>query len=393
MNCKNTKILYEQKIKNIMKILVLPGDGIGPEVVDEAVKVLDFLFQKRRMKIEFEFELIGGASIDKYGVPIRDEVLEKAKNSDAILLGAVGGPKWDSLPIDRRPEAGLLKIRKALGLWANIRPIKIFPELSYISPLKNSDGIDFVVLRELTSDVYFGEPRGVFGDHALNTMIYRKEEVERIARFAFEVALKRKKSVTSVDKANVLEVSSFWRKIVSEVAQKYPDVKLEHVYVDAMTYYIILNPQKFDVVLCPNLFGDIISDEAGGIIGSLGLCPSASLGSLNFGGGRIQGLYEPVHGSAPDIAGKSIANPIATLLSTSMLCEYSLGMKEEASLIETAIRDVLSEGFRTQDLVEKKSQGEKNKLQKGKRGKTKIKVVSTKEFGDAVVRSLKKLII
>jgi len=323
------------KNKNIMKILVLPGDGIGPEVVDEAVKVLDFLFQKRRMKIEFEFELIGGASIDKYGVPIRDEVLEKAKNSDAILLGAVGGPKWDSLPIDRRPEAGLLKIRKALGLWANIRPIKIFPELSYISPLKNSDGIDFVVLRELTSDVYFGEPRGVFGDHALNTMIYRKEEVERIAHFAFEVALKRKKSVTSVDKANVLEVSSFWRKIVSEVAQKYPDVKLEHVYVDAMTYYIILNPQKFDVVLCPNLFGDIISDEAGGIIGSLGLCPSASLGSLNFGGGRIQGLYEPVHGSAPDIAGKSIANPIATLLSTSMLCEYSLGMKEEASLIET----------------------------------------------------------
>jgi 3-isopropylmalate dehydrogenase len=224
-------------------------------------------------------------------------------------------------------------------------------------------------------------------------MIYRKEEVERIAHLAFEMARKRKKLVTSVDKANVLEVSSFWRKIVSEVAQKYPDIKFEHAYVDAMTYYIILNPQKFDVVLCPNLFGDIISDEAGGIIGSLGLCPSASLGSLDLGGGRIQGLYEPVHGSAPDIAGKSIANPIATLLSASMLCEYSLGMKEEGNLIETAIRNVLSEGFRTQDLLEKKSQDEKKKSQKGKRGKTKIKVVSTKEFGDAVVKSLKKLLI
>ncbi|GBD02868.1 3-isopropylmalate dehydrogenase [bacterium HR19] len=363
----------------MFNILLLPGDGIGPEVVKEAVKILEFVFDRKGVIVDFHEELIGGCSIDKYGVPLRDEVVEKAKGSSAVFLGAVGGPKWDNLPVDKRPEAGLLKIRRELKLWANIRPIKVFKSLHHISPLKKDviDGVDMVILRELTSDVYFGEPRGEFGDHAKNTMIYYKEEVERIAHLGFKIALSRKKKLVSVDKSNVLEVSAFWRKVVSEVSRNYPEVELTHIYVDAMSYYLILNPKRFDVVLCPNLFGDILSDEAGGIIGSLGLCPSASLGD-ELDKGKIFGLYEPVHGSAPDIAGKGIANPIATILSASLMLNYSFGMAEEAKLIEKAVEKVLEDGIRTPDIAEKKP-------------KKKIRVVGTEEFGNCVLKKLQRL--
>ncbi len=374
-----------------MKVLVLPGDGIGPEVSREAVKVIKKVVEHYGLHVEFEEELIGGVSIDERGVPISDEVLEKARNSDAVFLGAVGGPKWDNLPMEKKPESGLLKIRKHLGVWANIRPIKVFPQLKHISPLKNPEGIDFIVVRELTSGIYFGEPRGYDREKGYNTMIYRRHEVERIARLSFEIARQRKeRKLTSIDKANVLEVSVFWRGVVSEVAKEYPDVELEHIYVDAGALYMITNPQRFDVMLCPNLFGDILSDEGGGIIGSLGLCPSASLGDELEGGGgrgesrgiRVHGLYEPVHGSAPDIAGKGIANPIAAILSASMLLRFSLGLPDYADVIDKAVELALDRGFRTKDIA-------------GEKGGSKIgreKIVSTSEFGDAVVECIDDLL-
>jgi 3-isopropylmalate dehydrogenase len=344
-------------------------------------------------KIEFEEELIGGISIDERGVPISEEVIEKAKKSDAVFLGAVGGPKWDNLPIEKRPEKGLLELRKSLGVWANIRPIRVFPALKHVSPLKNPDGIDFVVIRELTSGIYFGEPRGYDEEKGYNTAIYRRYEVERIAHLAFRIARQRKRKVSSIDKANVLEVSAFWRKVVSEVANQYPDVSLEHIYVDSASLYMITNPQRFDVMLCSNLFGDILSDEGGGIVGSLGLCPSASLGDMLYGekegeksqeaskeSYRIKGLYEPVHGSAPDIAGKGIANPIASILSASMLLRYSLGLEKYADIVEKAVELALEKGFRTPDIAEK-----------GK-GKRKIKVISTSEFGDAVIECVDEIV-
>lgn len=350
------------------RILVLPGDGIGPEVVNEAIKVLECISEITKEKFEFEYELIGGISIDQRGVPITDEVIEKAKKSDAVFLGAVGGPNWDNLPIDKRPESGLLKLRKSLNLWANIRPIKVL--MKKISPLRPSllKKIDFVVIRELTSDIYFGTPRAIEENRAYNTASYTREEVERIARLAFELARKRKKKVTSIDKANVLEVSAFWRKIVSEISKDYPDVSLEHVYVDAASFYLIVNPARFDVLLCPNLFGDILSDEGGAIIGSLGLCPSASLGDSNFG------LYEPVHGSAPDIAGKGIANPIASILSAAMLLRYSFNMEKEAKAVEKAVEKTIKDGLRTQDIAERNQ-----------------RPVSTREFGDYVVKKIKEM--
>lgn len=347
-------------------ILVLPGDGIGPEVTEEALKVLQYISDISGSTFEFERELIGGISIDQRGVPITDEVISKAKSSDAILLGAVGGPKWDNLPMESKPESGLLKLRKSLNLWANVRPVKLI--LKEVSPLRSHlvKKVDFVVVRELTSDIYFGEPRGIETSRAYNTALYRKDEVERIARFAFEIARKRRKKVTSVDKANVLEVSVFWRRIVSEVAKDYPDVHLEHIYVDAASFYMVTNPSRFDVILCPNLFGDILSDEGGAILGSLGLCPSASVGDSKVG------LYEPVHGSAPDIAGKGIANPIASILSAAMLLRYSFDMEEEAQLIERAVEETLREGIRTQDIARKGH-----------------KIVSTAKFGDHVLKKLK----
>ncbi|MCS7213392.1 MAG: 3-isopropylmalate dehydrogenase [Candidatus Calescibacterium sp.] len=350
------------------RILVLPGDGIGPEVANEAIKVLECISEITKEKFEFEYELIGGISIDQRGVPITDEVIEKAKKSDAVFLGAVGGPNWDNLPMDKKPESGLLKLRKSLNLWANIRPIKIL--MKKISPLRPAllKKIDFVVIRELTSDIYFGTPRAIEENRAYNTASYTREEVERIARLAFELARKRKKKVTSIDKANVLEVSAFWRKIVSEISKDYPDISLEHVYVDAASFYLIVNPARFDVLLCPNLFGDILSDEGGAIIGSLGLCPSASLGDSNFG------LYEPVHGSAPDIAGKGIANPIASILSAAMLLRYSFNMEKEAKAVEKAVEKTIKDGLRTQDIAERNQ-----------------RPVSTREFGDYVVKKIKEM--
>ena len=369
--------------KKKMKVLVLPGDGIGPEVSREAVKVISRVVEYSGLHVEFEEELIGGVSIDERGVPISEEVLEKARSSDAVFLGAVGGPKWDNLPMEKKPESGLLKIRKHLGVWANIRPVKVFPQLKHISPLKNPEGIDFIVVRELTSGIYFGEPRGYDREKGYNTMIYRRHEVERIAQLSFEIARQRKKKkLTSIDKANVLEVSVFWRSVVNEVAKEYHDVELEHIYVDAGALYMVTNPQRFDVMLCPNLFGDILSDEGGGIIGSLGLCPSASLGDeLDEGGAgrkRTRGLYEPVHGSAPDIAGKGIANPIAAILSASMLLRFSLGLPDYADVIEKAVELALDRGFRTKDIAG----GED-----GSRGRRE-KIVSTSEFGDAVVECI-----
>ncbi len=354
-------------------ILVLPGDGIGQEVTQEAVKILDTVSKICGEKFEFDFELIGGASIDKYGNPIADRVIEKAKKSDAVLLGAVGGPKWDNLPIDKRPEAGLLKIRKSLELWANIRPVKVLPGVEFISPLKQRFlmDVDFIVLRELSSDIYYGNPREIRQDEAFNTAYYKRTEIERIARLAFEIAKTRRKRVSSIDKANVLEVYAFWRQVVSDVAKAYPDVELEHIYVDAAALYIVLNPARFDVILAPNLFGDILSDEGGGILGSLGLCPSASLGGENL----QFGLYEPVHGSAPDIAGKGIANPVASILSAAMLLRYSFKMEKFASAIEKAVYETLNQGIRTQDM---------------KYGSTKI--VSTSEFGDYVIKNLKAIL-
>ncbi len=350
------------------KILVLPGDGIGQEVVSEAVKVLDCISDLSGERIVFEYELVGGVSIDQRGTPLADEVIKKAKESDAVLLGAVGGPKWDNLSMEKKPESGLLKLRKSLDLWANIRPIKII--LGSMSPLRSPKNVDFVVIRELTSDIYFGQPRGIEEDRAYNTAVYTRDEVQRIARLAFDIARKRRKKVTSIDKANVLEVSVFWRKVVNEVAKEYPDVSVEHIYVDSASFYLVTNPSRFDVMLCPNLFGDILSDEGGAIIGSLGLCPSASLGSSNFG------LYEPVHGSAPDIAGKGIANPIATILSTAMLLRYSLNMDREAQIVEKAVELTLKDGLRTQDIA---GRGRRNKI------------VSTSEFGDYVVGKVRKI--
>jgi len=329
------------------KIAVLKGDGIGPEIVDEAIKVLDAVASKENFSLEYNEYLLGGSAIDVFDNPCPDETIKGAQNSDAILFGAIGGPKWDNLPKEKRPETGLLKIRKALGLFANIRPAIIFDELVNASSLKPEviKGVDLEVVRELTGGIYFGEPRYKDNEKAYNTMIYTREEIERIARVAFESALKRKRKVTSVDKANVLEVSELWREVVNEVAKDYPEVELEHMYVDNAAMQLIRDPKQFDVILTGNIFGDILSDEASMIVGSIGLLPSASIG------GKV-GLFEPIHGSAPDIAGQGIANPIATISSASMMLRYALGENEAADKIDNAVKRALKEGYRTGDLAQ-----------------------------------------
>ena len=360
--------------KSTFKILLLPGDGIGTEVLQEAEKVLKTVEETTDIKFEIEKELIGGASIDDRGVPIVDSVLRMAKKSDSVLLGAVGGYKWDTLPISKRPEQALLSLRYELGVWANLRPVKIFAPLVGISPLKPDIilGMDILIVRELTGDAYFGKPRYKKEKDAKNTIKYTRKEVERIARLAFDLSLKRSKKLTSVDKANILEVYSFWRDIVNEIAkqEQYKTVNLEHMFIDTFAMRLITHPRKFDVVLSSNMFGDIISDEGGGIIGSLGLCPSASLGDTK------RGLYEPVHGSAPDIAGKGIANPIGAILSVSSMLRYSFDEEEKAVLIERAVEEVLKEGKRTPDIS---TDG-------------KEEIVSTKKFGDAVISKIKTMI-
>ncbi len=333
-------------MKKTYNIAVIRGDGIGPEIIDEAIKVLDCVCANENFELSYEEYLMGGVAYDYKGTPLPGETIEGCLRSDAVLFGAIGGQKWDSLPRSLRPESGLLKLRKELGLFANLRPTAVFDELLDASTLKPEilKGVDLFVVRELTGGIYFGEPRGNDGKTAFNTMVYTKAEIERIARVAFESAMKRRKEVCSVDKANVLEVSQLWRDTVIEVSKDYPEVTLTHMYVDNAAMQLVRNPRQFDVILTGNIFGDILSDEASMISGSIGLLPSASIG------GKV-GLYEPIHGSAPDIAGQGIANPLATILSASMMLRFALGETKAADRIEKAIKKVLKDGYRTKDLA------------------------------------------
>ena len=332
-------------------IAVIPGDGIGPEVINEAIKVLDAVGGKYGHEFNYTQVLAGGAAIDAAGECLPQETIDIAKKSDAVLLGAVGGPKWDSLPGDKRPERALLGIRKELGLFANLRPALIFDELKDACPIrpeKVEGGLDLLVVRELTGGIYFGE-RGYkdtnMGKAAYDIEQYSEGEVKRIAEVAFDMAMKRNKKVTSVDKANVLESSRLWRKTVAEVAKNYPEVELENFYVDNTAMQLVYNPKQFDVIVTSNIFGDILSDEASMITGSLGMLPSASLAEGNFG------MYEPVHGSAPDIAGTGKANPMATILSAAMMLKYTFGLSDEADAIESAVKKTLAAGYRTPDIM------------------------------------------
>jgi 3-isopropylmalate dehydrogenase len=335
----------------VARILVMAGDGIGPEVTLQARRALDAAAKRHGLSLAYEEALIGGASIDACGAPLSDAAVAQARGCRAVLLGAVGGPRWDHLPVDRRAERGLLRIRKELGLFANLRPAAVFPALADASTLKREvvDGIDLLVVRELTGGLYFGEPRGqalVAGRReARNTMVYDESEIARIARVAFRAARQRRRDVTHVHKANVLEVSQLWVQVVEEVAREFPDVKLHHQLVDSMAMLLLKEPAKYDVIVTENLFGDILSDEAAMITGSLGMLPSASLGEGGVG------LYEPVHGSAPDIAGKDVANPLAAILSAAMLLEHSLEAPEAAASLRQAVSDVLGAGHRTADLA------------------------------------------
>lgn len=351
------------------KICVLKGDGIGPEIVNQAVKVL-----KSVGEFEFQEELIGGCAIEEFGKPLPDKTLATAKASDAVLLGAVGDWKYDKLDPAIRPERALLQIRKELKLFANLRPVKVINELAISSPLKAelARGTDIMIVRELTGGIYFGEPRGTEvrngEETAYNTMIYSVSEIERIARIAFDSAMKRNKRVCSVDKANVLDVSRLWRRVVTEVSKDYPEVELTHMYVDNASMQLIVNPKQFDVIVTSNLFGDILSDEGSVISGSLGLLPSASLTSEG------PGMFEPCHGSAPDMKGMDKANPIATILSAAMLLKYGLNMQEEANKIELAVDKVIKDGYRTEDIY---------------RGASTEILVGTEEIGNLIVERIK----
>ena len=330
-------------------ILILPGDGVGPEIMKEAIKIIDALNSSKICNIEYESADIGGIAIDNHNTPLPDDTLQKAKGSSSILLGAVGTKKHESNLNEMKPETGLLKIRKNLDLFINIRPVFLFDALLESSSLKKDyvTGVDIIIIRELVSDIYFGEPRGFSDDNtsAFNTMRYTKKEIERIATFAFELSQKRSSNLTSVDKANVLETSQLWRKVVSDIGEKYKSVKLNHMYVDNAAMQLVRNPKQFDVVVTGNMFGDILSDIAAMLTGSLGMLPSASLA------GSGVGLFEPVHGTAPDIAGENVANPIATILSVAMMCKYSLDLPDCAEAIENAVNAVLDEGFRSADIA------------------------------------------
>ncbi len=355
------------------RIVILPGDGIGPEIIEEALKVLRAADEKFGLGLEFEFDLIGGSAIDEYGVPFADSTLAKCRKADAILMGAVGGPKWDKLDAAIRPEKGLLKIRYELGLYANLRPAILYPQLAAASTLKPEivSGLDILIVRELTGGIYFGEPRGIRtlenGERqGYNTYVYAEHEIERIGRTAFEMARKRNGKVCSVDKANVLEATVLWREVMARLAPEYPDVELSHLYVDNAAMQLVRAPKQFDVIVTGNMFGDILSDTAAMLTGSIGMLPSASLNQESLG------LYEPVHGSAPDIAGQGIANPLATILSASMMLRYSLNEKAAADAIEAAVGKVLDQGLRSADIY---ADGNRR--------------VTTVEMGDAVVAALK----
>ncbi len=329
------------------KITLIKGDGIGPEIIDEAVKVLDAVSSCCDFHFSYDEALMGGIAYDVTGDPLPQETITKSLNSDAVLFGAIGGPQWDELPREKRPESGLLRFRKELGVYANLRPAVVYDELINASSLKPEiiKGVDIMVVRELIGGIYFGEPKGRTEEKGWNTMVYTRSEIIRIAHQAFKIAQKREKRVCSIDKANVLDVSQLWRDVVTEVSAEYPDVELTHMYVDNAAMQLVLNPKQFDVMLTGNIFGDILSDEASMLCGSIGLLPSASIGD------KI-GVYEPIHGSAPDIAGQGIANPIATISSASMMLRYALGEIEAANKIDNAIKKVLSEGYRTGDLAQ-----------------------------------------
>ena len=360
--------------KSTKHILLLPGDGIGPEVVAETRKIIDWFSANGSTKFTTSEALLGGAAYDAVGTPFPDETVVEAKKSDAILLGAVGGPKWESLPIASRPEKGLLGIRKALGLYANLRPAQCFPALADASTLKTEviSGLDIMIVRELTGGIYFGHPRGVetLPDgtrKGINTEVYTSPEVHRIARVAFDLAAKRGGRLCSVDKANVLECTEMWREEVIKIHQaEYKNIELSHMYVDNAAMQLVRNPKQFDVMVTTNMFGDILSDVASMLTGSLGMLPSASLGAPG-----TPGVYEPVHGSAPDIAGKGLANPIATILSFAMMLRYSFDLKTEADKLENAVKTVLEQGLRTADIMQD--------------GKQKV---STSQMGDAIVVAL-----
>jgi 3-isopropylmalate dehydrogenase len=328
-----------------IKLTLLPGDGIGPEIMESAVKLINQVAERYNISVSYINKLIGGASIDKYGVPLTDDTIEACYQADAVLLGAVGGPQWEDLAHQLKPEAGLLKLRKSLSLYANLRPAKIYPAFLEASSLKADilRGTDFIVVRELTGGIYFGEPRGYDQSKGWNTMVYTRDEVDRILRVAFKMAKERRKKVISVDKANVLECSQFWRSRVKEIQKEFPDIELKNMYVDNAAMQIVRDPRQFDVLVTSNLFGDILSDIAGMITGGLGMLPSASLGDR-------YALYEPVHGSAPDIAGKNMANPIAMLASVAMMFSYTFQMTQAAKIIEDSIERTLKQNYRTSDI-------------------------------------------
>ncbi|HPR06563.1 MAG: 3-isopropylmalate dehydrogenase [Zoogloeaceae bacterium] len=353
-----------------MKICVLPGDGIGPEIMAQALRVLDAL-RSDGLPFETETALLGGCAVDATGVPLPDETLKLAKAADAVLLGAVGGPQWDTLPREKRPERGLLGIRKELNLFANLRPAILYPELANASSLKPElvAGLDIMIVRELTGDIYFGQPRGIEvrnGERVgYNTMIYSETEIRRIGKVAYEIARKRGGKLCSVDKMNVLECTQLWRDVMIEMAPDYPDVALSHMLVDNAAMQLVKNPKQFDVVVTGNIFGDILSDEAAMLTGSIGMLPSASLDENN------KGMYEPCHGSAPDIAGKGLANPLATILSVAMMLRYTFSQEAAAQRIEAAVKSVLAQGYRTGDIYEAGT-----------------RKVGTIEMGDAVIAAL-----
>ncbi|HIJ61562.1 MAG TPA: 3-isopropylmalate dehydrogenase [Rhodospirillaceae bacterium] len=364
------------------KLLILAGDGIGPEVMSQVLRVVDWLAKKRNLVFDISEGLVGGCSYDKFGTPLSDQTLEAALAADAVLLGAVGGPKWDSLPFEVKPERGLLRLRKDLKLFANLRPAFVFDALAEASSLKTElvTGLDIMIVRELTGGVYFGEPRGIEtlpnGERrGVNTQVYTTSEILRIAEVAFELAKKRGNKVHSVEKANVMESGLLWREEVQKLRDaKYPEVALEHMYADNCAMQLVRNPKQFDVIVTDNLFGDILSDCAAMLTGSLGMLPSASIGAADAKGNR-KALYEPVHGSAPDIAGRDIANPLATLLSFAMMLRYSFDMEEDALLLEKAVKTVLDGGLRTGDIMQP--------------GKAKV---STSVMGESIVRELNKLV-
>jgi 3-isopropylmalate dehydrogenase len=361
------------------KILLLPGDGIGPEVMSEVKKIIEWFNNNKSLDFELDEDLVGGSSYDKYGTPITDEVFYKALESQAVILGAVGGPKWDNLDFSKKPERALLKLRKELKLFANLRPAICFKQLVNASSLKPEivSGLDIMIVRELTGGIYFGEPRGIKpidnGERkGINTHVYTSSEIARVARVAFDLAKKRSNKVTSCEKSNVMEAGQLWKEEVQVVHDKeYSEVELNHMLADNCAMQLLRNPKQFDVIVTDNLFGDMLSDEAGMLTGSLGLLPSASLGAKDKNG-NMRSMYEPVHGSAPDIADKSIANPIATILSFAMALRYSLDLDKEADQLEEAVQDVLDEGLRTKDIVSKG-----------------MKEVSTSEMGAAIISKLK----